>query len=243
MLSTQHKLCRLNREALHKIKRAVLIVSIASVSVLATLCTFFQRFVVARTAGAEVCQNHVSDHDLLARPSYAQDKVEVIVNALAAEGAQLVVHPLFHECRGVIPMAAGRKSVVFGMLHHDGSVCLNKVNVGIKHIIGIFLTCIHRRFDRDRLVPVIGIDDTDKVTRCHSDTFIHGIVDAVILFAYDAIGIAFFLKFSIILVDDLQGLILGQAVNDDIFDVGIRLIQNRFQGASDRVFAIEANRD
>lgn len=118
---------------------------------------------------------------------------------------------------------------------------LQDADVRVEHVEGRLRIGFGDRLQGVRLVPVIGIDDPDDVARRHPDPLVHGVVDAVVLFADDPVAVVFVGERLPVFIDNFNGIVLGGAVDDDVFHVIVCLVQDRFNRVPDRLFTIEAN--
>ena len=108
----------------------------------------------------------------------------------------------------MVPATTGWIFFKSGMLDEGTAVFPDDADVCVEHVERRLPIGSCDSFQGVRFVPVIGIDDADDLTGSVPDTFVHGVVDAVVLLADDLVAVSFVGEFQFVFMGDLYRIIL-----------------------------------
>ena len=129
------------------------------------------------------------------------------------------------------------------MLDEGTAVFTYDADVRVEHVERRLPVSICDGFQGVRLVPVVGIDDADDLAGGVADPLVHGVVDAVVLFADDLIAVSLVGEFPLVFAGDLDSAVRRQTIDDDVLHFAIRLVENGFDRVANRLLAIETDGD
>ena len=241
--SAQKQLGDLGRGAFEEVDAAEVVVAIDAVAVEDALPAGLEALGVADSAAAEIGDDLVADHDLLAGAADAEHQVVVVVEALAGEEPALLVGLSGDEGGGVVPVAAGGMLFQSRVLDQGLAVVLDQPDVRVEDVEGLFRIGAADRLQGVGLVPVVGIDDADDFAGGHPDALVHGVVDAPVRLADDGVAVALCREARRVFPGDRDGAVRRAAVDDEILHLAVGLVQDGLDGVPDGLLAIVADRD